>query len=101
MAANDSLVASFLNKYRYNFWRPETAIHAGATDGNPKTEADPNYAPFITTPCVPSYPSNHASAGNAPAEVLRRLYGEAGQSITFTNPPVPTITLQSRSFEHT
>ena len=40
IAMNDSLVASFLNKYHYNFWRPETAIHAGATDGNPKTESD-------------------------------------------------------------
>lgn len=34
-AISDSLVASFLNKYRYIFWRPETAIHAGDTDGNP------------------------------------------------------------------
>ena len=29
MAMSDSLVASFLNKYTYNFWRPETAIHGG------------------------------------------------------------------------
>ena len=64
MAMNDSLVASFLNKYHYNFWRPETAIHAGDTDGNPKTDGDPNWAPFIVTPCFPSYPSNHGSAGN-------------------------------------
>jgi hypothetical protein len=99
MAMNDSLVASFLNKYHYNFWRPETAIHAGHTDGNPKTEPDPSYAPFITTPCFPSYPSNHGSAGNAAAEVLRRLYGEAGHSIMLTNPAVPTITLQYTSFK--
>jgi hypothetical protein len=99
MAMSDSLVASFFNKYHYNFWRPETAIHAGDTDGNPKTEADPNYVPFITTPCFPSYPSNHGSAGNAAAEVLRRVYGEAGQSITLTNPAVPTITLQYSSFK--
>jgi len=99
MAMSDSLVASFFNKYHYNFWRPETAIHAGDSDGNPKTEADPNYVPFITTPCFPSYPSNHGSAGNAAAEVLRRVYGEAGQSITLTNPAVPTITLQYSSFK--
>jgi hypothetical protein len=99
MAMSDSLVASFFNKYHYNFWRPETAIHAGETDGNPKTEADPNYAPFITTPCFPSYPSNHGSASNAAAEVLRRVYGEAGHSMTLTNPLVPTITLQYSSFK--
>jgi hypothetical protein len=99
MAMSDSLVASFLNKYHYNFWRPETAIHGGDTDGNPNTAGDPSWAPFIVTPCFPSYPSNHGSAGNAAAEVLRRLYGEAGHSITATNPAVPTITLQYTSFK--
>ena len=99
IAISDSLVASFLNKYHYNFWRPETAIHAGETDGNPKTEPDPSYVPFIVTPCFPSYPSNHGSAANAAAEVLRRLYGEAGHSIMLSNPAVPTIFLQYRSFK--
>src|SRR5215469_4534697 len=27
MANSDSLVATFVNKYHYNYWRPETAIH--------------------------------------------------------------------------
>ena len=99
MANNDSLVATFLNKYHYNFWRPETAIHAGDTDGNPKTDPDPSYVPFIVTPCFPSYPSAHGSASNAEAEVMRRLYGEAGHSITLTNPAVPSIVLQYTSFK--
>ena len=98
MAISDSIVASFYNKYHYNFWRPETAIHAGDTDGNRKTEADPDWAPFVLTPCFPSYPSNHGSAGNAAAEVLRRLYGEAAHTITLTNSAVPTIVLQYDSF---
>ena len=99
MAINDSLVASFLNKYHYNFWRPETAIHAGDTDGNPKTDPDPNFVPFVVTPCFPSYPSNHGSASNGAAEILRRLYGESGHAITLSNPTVPTIVLQYTSFE--
>jgi hypothetical protein len=90
MAISDSLVASFLNKYQYTFWRPETAIHAS---GNT------NWAPFVTTPCFPSYPSNHGSAANGAAEVMRRLYGEAGHSITLTNPAVPTIVLRYTSFK--
>jgi membrane-associated phospholipid phosphatase len=92
-------VASFFNKYYYNFWRPETAIRAGDTDGNPKTEADPSFLPFIPTPCFPSYPSNHASASYAGAEVLRRLYGEGGHMITLSNPAVPTIVLQYTRFK--
>lgn len=98
MAMNDALVASFFNKYHYNFWRPETAIHGGDTDHNPNTDADPSYVPFIVTPCFPSYPSNHGSAGTAAAEVLRRLYGEAGHAMTLTNTAVPTIVLQYTSF---
>ncbi len=99
MAINDSLVAAFFNKYHYNFWRPETAIRAGDTDGNRKTEPDPNWQPFIVTPCFPSYPSNHGSAANAAAAVMRRLYGEAGHSMTLSNPAVPTIVLQYTSFK--
>lgn len=98
MAISDSVVAAFFNKYRYNFWRPETAIHAGATDGNPKTAPDPDFVPFIVTPCFPSYPSNHGSAANAAAAIMRRLYGEAGHSMTLSNPAVPTIVLQYTSF---
>ena len=90
MAMSDSLVTSFPNKYHYNFWRPETAIHAGG---------DLSWSPFIVTPCFPSYPSNHGSAGNGAGEVLRRLYGEAGHSITLTNPAVPSIVLQYTSFK--
>ena len=99
MAMNDGLVASFFNKYFYNYWRPETAIHAGDTDGNPKTAPDPSFVPFITTPCFPSYPSNHGSASNGAAEILRRLYGEAGHAITLSNPAVPDIVLQYTMFK--
>jgi len=99
MAINDSLVASFLNKYHYNLWRPETAIRAGDTDGNSKTDSDPGFLPFIATPCFPSYPSNHASGSNGGAEVLRRLYGAGGHSITLSNPAVPNLTLHYTTFK--
>jgi hypothetical protein len=90
MAMSDSLVASFFNKYTYIFWRPETAIHAGG---------GPSWVPFIVTPCFPSYPSNHGSAGNGGAAVLRRLYGDCGHLITLTNPAVPNIVLHYTSFK--
>jgi hypothetical protein len=98
MAINDSFIASFLTKYHYNFWRPETAIRAGDTDGNWKTNADLTFLPFIATPCFPSYPSNHASGSDSGAEILRRLYGEGGHSITLSNPAVPDIILRYTTF---
>ena len=99
MAISDGAVTTFFNKYHYNFWRPETAIHAGGSDGNRKTDADPNWVPFIVTPCFPSYPSAHGTLSGAGAEVMRRLYGEAGHAITLSNPAVPSIVLYYGSFK--
>jgi hypothetical protein len=91
MAMNDALVASFLNKYHYDYWRPETAIRLGDTDGNDKTDPDAAFEPYIATPCFPSYPSNHAAGSYAGAEILRRIYGAGGHSLTLENPAVPAI----------
>jgi len=93
MASSDSLVASFGTKYYYLFWRPETAIRAGSTDGNEKTDPDASFAPFIATPCFPSYPSNHASASYSAAEIMRRLFGAGDHDITLANPAVPGVSL--------
>jgi len=90
MAISDALVASFMNKYHYNHWRPETGIRNGAADGNDKTEGDSLFATFIPTPCFPSYPSNHASGTNGGLEAMRRLFGAAGHDITITN-SVPAL----------
>ena len=74
MALNDASVAVFESKYFYDFWRPETAIKAGAADGAHKTEGDITFKPLIGAPCSPGYPSNHGTASSA-AAVLDRIYG--------------------------
>jgi hypothetical protein len=99
MAISDSLVASFGTKYHYNFWRPETAIRAAAADGNRKTDADAMWQPLILTPCFPGYTSNHASGSYGGAEVLRRIYGAGGHSITMSNPAVPGTVLHYTRFK--
>ena len=38
--AADALIVTWRDKARYNFWRPVTAIHEAATDGNKATRAD-------------------------------------------------------------
>src|SRR5262245_13483859 len=62
-AVTNALIACWDAKYTYMFWRPVTAIIAGATDGNPKTEPDPAWTPFIVTPSHPEYPSAHTTIG--------------------------------------
>jgi hypothetical protein len=55
MAISDGLISSMETKYHYVFWRPYTAIRAGDTDGNRKTDPDVAWTTFIDTPCFPSY----------------------------------------------
>jgi membrane-associated phospholipid phosphatase len=75
-AMADGYIAGFEAKYRFRFWRPETAIHEAAGDGNKLTDTDPAWKPFLVTPPVPDYPSTHTVVGWAAAEVLVDLMGD-------------------------
>ena len=99
MAVSDASFASFAAKYHYTFWRPETAIRSGESDGNKKTTADPLFVPYIVAPCFPGYPSNHASLSNAAREVLERLYGADNHDITFSSAATPGVTPHYSTFE--
>jgi hypothetical protein len=90
MAISDALVTVMETKYHYALWRPETAIRSGDDDGNPRTDPDGSFAPFILTPCFPSYPSAHASASYAARRVVQEIWGAAGHSIDLL---VPSLNL--------
>jgi hypothetical protein len=75
MALADGYIGSFETKYLYNYWRPVTAIREAATDGNPKTSADPTWTPLVPTPPIPDHDSAHSVEGGAAAAVLRRFFG--------------------------
>ena len=75
MALADGYVGSFETKYLYNYWRPVTAIHQAAGDGNRNTSADPTWTPLVPTPPIPDHDSAHSVEGGAAAEVLRRFFG--------------------------
>ena len=99
IAICDGAIACFETKYFYNYWRPVTAIRAGATDNNPKTDPDPNWLPLVATPPFPSYPSGHAVFGGAARRVLEEVFGADGHSITLTNPLAPDVTLHYTSWK--
>jgi hypothetical protein len=73
-AMADGFIAGFDAKYRFRFWRPETAIRADAVDGESVEAA--NWKPFLITPPVPDYPSTHTVLGWAAAEVLSDVLGD-------------------------
>jgi hypothetical protein len=92
----DALIACFDAKYHYAFWRPITAIHAGDTDGNPDTVADPAWLPLLpATPNHPEYPSAHSCATTGIALTIARYLGT--RRIDFT---IPSLTgLGDRHFD--
>jgi hypothetical protein len=94
MAISDAQASVFETKYHYTFWRPETAIRAGDTDGNPLTRGDPDFKPFVVTPCFPSYASAHGSSSAAAREVLERTFGGRHHFIVLNNPALAGVTLQ-------
>jgi hypothetical protein len=73
----DTTIAFFEAKYNYQFWRPVTAIELAGTDGNPRTNPNPNWLPLPTkTAPDPSYPGAHSAISFAGAEVLKADLGD-------------------------
>jgi hypothetical protein len=77
IAMSDAYVAGWDSKFHYDFWRPTTAIQAADSDGNPATAPDPTWQAEEVTPPVQDYPSTHSALGNAAAEVLAHVFGDA------------------------
>ena len=66
-AMADGFIAGFHAKYDFRFWRPVTAIHAVGHDGNPLTEADSAWQPFLVTRrCRTIRPRTRCWAGPRP-----------------------------------
>ncbi len=99
LALNDLTIALVETKYHYHFWRPETAIIAGGTDGNDRTQPDASYAPLVPAPCHPSYPSGHAATSGAAREVLERTFGARRHRIVVTQPAMPGVKLEYSTLE--
>ena len=74
-AAPDAGMACFDSKYTYLLWRPITAIRNADLDGNPDTSPDATWAPLVTTPNHPEYPSQHGCITSALAHVLANALG--------------------------
>jgi hypothetical protein len=87
LAGADAAIGCWREKYRWNFWRPITAIREADTDGNPATTADPDWLPLfdpstsiaagppLITPPFPDNPSGHTCATGAIVAALQQFFG--------------------------
>ncbi|HEY7120060.1 MAG TPA: vanadium-dependent haloperoxidase, partial [Tepidisphaeraceae bacterium] len=91
-ALADAGIAAWDAKFTYNYVRPVTAIRNAADDGNPATQADPNWTPLIVTPPFPSYVSGHSTFSAAAAAALAGFFGTDRITFTSTSDAMPGVT---------
>lgn len=82
MASADSFITAWDSKRHYAVWRPVTAIHEAETDGNPDTDADPEWRPLINNPNYPDYTSGANNITGAMTRALSLFFGR--DTVTFT-----------------
>jgi PAP2 superfamily len=87
MAGADAYIACWHAKYRYNYWRPVTAIRSADSAGNSGITPDPAWEPLLPTPAHPEYPSGHACFAGATERVLQEFFGDKA-SFSLTDPAV-------------
>jgi hypothetical protein len=92
-ALTDAYIAVFDAKYRYNFWRPITAIRNGDIDRNPDTEVDATWQALDATPLHPEYPCAHCILSGTAAALIESTGGLGDlREISLTSPTAPGIT---------
>jgi hypothetical protein len=93
VALTDAYIAVFDAKYRYEFWRPITAIRNGDIDGNPATEIDPLWQPLDATPMHPEYPCAHCIESGALAALIESTGGLPKHlELSLTSSSAPGVT---------
>jgi PAP2 superfamily len=93
VALADAAMAFFDAKYKYEFWRPITAIRNGDIDGNPATEREASWQPLDATPLHPEYPCAHCVQSSTAAAVVRGLLGsDEIPEVALTSPFLPGVT---------
>jgi len=85
----DTFINCWDSKRYYNFWRPVTAIRAGATDGNDATEPDITWVPLATTPNHQEYPSAHGCFTGSVMNAAENFFGTKKLTLNLSACSVP------------
>ena len=91
-AAADSQFSVYETKYFYRFWRPYTAIRFADTDGNPNTEVDATWLPFLQTPPYPDHSSGANCLTAAVTTVLQLFFERDDVTFTVSSPAAGLLT---------
>ncbi|CAK9250866.1 unnamed protein product [Sphagnum jensenii] len=86
IALADAFIATWEEKYRYDYIRPETYI---------QRYINKDWKPLIETPTFPEYPSAHSAVSASAATVLENIFG---QDFSFTDSTEVTFKMSPRKF---
>ena len=86
LAIADAFITAWDSKKHYNYWRPITAIREGDNDGNPRTEGDPQWQPFLNTPNYPDYTSGANTTAGALTRMLELYFRTDRMTFTVVSP---------------
>lgn len=89
MAGADALISCWSNKKLWSTWRPATAIHEAANDGNPLTSPDPNWTSLFAVPGYPDEPSGYNCYTGGFWQSARYFFGTDRHAFSLTSPGVP------------
>jgi PAP2 superfamily len=89
VAMCDAAMICWDSKYRYDFWRPVTAIRA----------SDPTWMPLLPTPPFPAYTSGHSSFSGAAAAALAAFFKTDDVEFSATADDLPGVTRTFKSFK--
>jgi PAP2 superfamily len=97
LSAADAIINAWNDKYHYNFWRPQTAIHR-SDDGNPATVPDPTWTqlfnpllppaiagigPPLNMPPYPEHPSGATTYASASMHAFASFFGTDNMGMPF------------------
>lgn len=91
IAQADAAIVCWEAKYKYNLWRPITAIQRASEDDNTATEAEPGWDHLLPSPPFPAYTSGHSTFSKASAEILTFFYGTDALSFTASSDTLPGV----------
>ncbi|MGF1528432.1 MAG: hypothetical protein ACFCBW_16770 [Candidatus Competibacterales bacterium] len=98
MAMADVVPVSWNDKFRFNYWRPRTAVNQADRDDNDKTDADPSWIQRNgSIGGSPEYTSGQSTFAGTATTVLGRFFGD-NVYFTFTGDPCLDGSCPARSF---
>ena len=85
LSVADAAITVWYTKRNDTIWRPITAIHEAEKDGNPATDPDPSWQPYLNTPPYSDWTSGANGLSGAISRSHTNFFGKDDVTFTITN----------------